>query len=395
MLVESLDKNVDSRATLVLSVTEKRGIVPQTEVYKKRIATDDVRGYKVLQPGDIAWNPYLLWTGAVGQWLGHTVGVTSPVYPVYRARAGQNPRFWGLVLESGLLAPYFDSTAIGSITRRRRTTPEVFEAASVQEPPLIQQRRIVDVVAAVDAQIEALTAEGERLANMTAVLRADYPDAVEVDLASVLLGIDSGKSVQTDGKEPRPDEARILKLSAVRPGRFDASEAKRLNDDAETSFSPSHLVSEGDLLVTRANTPERVGYVVVARSVPARTYMPDLIWRARVDQNRASADYLGHVLSSPEFRRRITGTAGGTSTSMVKINKTGFGGLRVPIPSLEAQSEYVAKCDAAQRSEQDLAAELAALRAFRSILLTSLLNQSISIPESYDALLEQGMEVAS
>ncbi len=76
---------VDERAgeqdiQLVLSVTETRGILPQTEVFNKRIATKDVTKYKVLRPLDIAYNPYLLWTGAVGQWLGDTLGVTSPVY---------------------------------------------------------------------------------------------------------------------------------------------------------------------------------------------------------------------------------------------------------------------------------------------------------------------------
>lgn len=144
---------------LVLSVTEKRGIIPQTEVYRKRVATEDVSKYKILRPLDVAYNPYLLWTNAVGQWLGTAPGVTSPVYECFRVREGQEPRYWGLVLESGILTGYFDATAVGSVQRRRRTTVPTFLAATVEIPPLEVQRRIVNLIAAVDAKIEALAAE--------------------------------------------------------------------------------------------------------------------------------------------------------------------------------------------------------------------------------------------
>lgn len=388
VLVEVDVRNADESVSLVLSVTEGRGVVPQSEVFKKRIATDDTSNYKVVQPLDIAWNPYLLWTGAVGQWLGRAPGVTSPIYPVYRARPDQDGRYWGLVLKSGLLTPYFDSTAVGSIQRRRRTTPPVFQTASVSIPPLADQRRIVDVMAAVDAQIEALGAEIAAATRILDALRADLPEADEVPIASVVVGIDSGKSVQTKGEVPVHGKARVLKLSAVQLGQFDADEAKRLDDPS--GYMQTHLVNEGDLLITRSNTPERVGYVAVALDVPPNTYLPDLIWRIHPDESRCLASYLAHMLSSAEMRSRITASASGTSSSMQKINKKGFRAIKVPIPdTIAAQEAYIKKCDSCIDTIGALKAELARIRTFGTALLTSLLNQQTEIPASYDTFLER------
>jgi len=176
----------------ILSVTEKRGIIPQSEVFNRRIATEDISKYKVLLPGDIAFNPYLLWCGAVGQWMGGSPGVVSPVYECFRVRKSATPRFLGLIFESGVLTPYFDSTAIGSIVRRRRTTLPVFLAAQVTLPPMEEQRRIVDVVSSVDAYIDALKdkvvkARAARNAVLHELLNAGGPDWTETTLGDVVV----------------------------------------------------------------------------------------------------------------------------------------------------------------------------------------------------------------
>jgi restriction endonuclease S subunit len=141
---------------LVLTVTEKRGIIPQTEIFNHRIATDDISKYKVLEPMDIAYNPYLLWCGAIGQWQGTEAGVVSPVYECFRVKSNCEPRYLGYIFETGILTNYFDALAIGSIVRRRRTIPADFIAAPIQLPPLAEQKRIVDVISSVDSYIEAL-----------------------------------------------------------------------------------------------------------------------------------------------------------------------------------------------------------------------------------------------
>ncbi|MEE1786867.1 restriction endonuclease subunit S [Streptomyces sp. SP17BM10] len=296
------------------------------------------------------------------------------------------PRFLLLYFQQRSVLGQIDAMRAGSEGRSRWKEAD-FEAWRIPLPPLSEQRRIVDVMAAVDKQIDALHAERQRAASLLALARDAYPEGIECALSSVVSGIQGGKSVQTSDEKPKTGEPAVLKLSAVQLGTFVASEAKRLSD--LTGYTNAHRVAEGDLLITRASGSfDRVGYAAIARNVAPRTYLPDLIWRIRTKPEVCSETFLAHLLCAPSVRSTITASARGTA-SMRKINKAMLGSLRLPIPSLEEQSEYVQHCNAVAFAVENLDLELADLRAFRSALLASLLNQEIEIPETYDALLTE------
>ncbi|WP_248489962.1 restriction endonuclease subunit S [Tsukamurella sp. PLM1] len=313
----------------------------------------------------------------------------SNEFPVFDCdRSNLLPEFLMLHFRQPQVWEGIERVSTGTTASRNRWKESQFNDYRIALPSLVEQRRIVDVMAAVDAQILALSEEVEAKARTLSALRADVPDSDEVSISSIVQRIDSGKSVQTKGEEPVQGKARVLKLSAVQLGWFDANEAKRLDDPS--GYTKTHLVCDGDLLITRSNTPERVGYVAVAVDVPPDTYMPDLIWRIRLDESRCLASYLEHLLSANEFRARITASASGTNKSMQKINKKSFGTIKIPVPDTIAEQEaYVATCDAVIEAIRVGKAELTSLRTFRSALLTSLLNQEIEIPESYDSLLTE------
>lgn len=381
---------VDERAgeqdiELVLSVTEKRGIIPQTDVFNKRIATTDVAKYKVLRPLDIAYNPYLLWTGAVGQWLGGEPGVTSPVYECFRVEPPHEPRFIGLLMESGLLTAYFDSTAVGSIQRRRRTTLPVFLAAEATLPDPDAQRRIVDLIRALDEQIVALDLEHARIGELHSTMReALLAGCEEVDLGSLLLGIDAGRSPSTTGEAPTHDQAGVLKVSAVTPLEFRAAEAKALADPS--IMSPDMEVREGDVLITRANTPNRVGAVCrVPEGTRRALYLCDKTLRLRPDEG-VDGDYLAEALNRRAVRTHLTGSATGTSASMFNISQSKIRATPVPSLPLDIQREVADRLSGVRHVTLALEEEVEHLRAVRSVCLHALLSGEAMIPESYDSL---------
>ncbi|WP_107499108.1 restriction endonuclease subunit S [Streptomyces uncialis] len=303
--------------------------------------------------------------------------VVSNEFPTFTLGPELMPGWMRHVCGSPRLWAEMKNRVSGTVQRRKRLNPEQLLQIQLPIPPRKVQAQIVDMLDAVDDQVAALDAESEALEGLLESLRSNLPDTDHQPISDVLLGIDSGKSVQAGGEASANDEHRILKLSAVQRGWFKTSEAKTVTEVA--AFSPSHVVKNGDLLITRANTPERVGFVAVARNVHEGTFMPDLIWRLRVDESRVRADYLEHALSSRELRTSISGTAGGTSKSMVKINKRGFGTVRVPIPSLPEQGEYVQRCHAVARGIMATRAEEARLRRVRSGLLSGLLDRTIEI----------------
>lgn len=345
------------------------------------------RFYRV-QTGQFIYNRLFAWKGAFGL-VGTDLNgsYVSNEFPLFECDPAQLlPDFLKLHFQQPQVWDDIERVSTGTTASRNRWKESQFNNYSITLPPLVEQRRIVDVMAAVDAQIDSLRIEAQAATALLAVVREGHPQGVERSLGGIVAGIDSGKSVRTSDIRPLPSESAVLKLNAIELGSFVATEAKRLDD--VDGYTDNHLVSEGDLLITRASgSYHRVGYATIARNVPPRTYMPDLIWRIRTKPDVNPA-FLGHILCSPSMRSTITTSARGTA-SMRKINKALMRSLRLPIPSLEEQSAYVECCDAVANMATSINAELSNIKAFRTSLLTSLLNQEIEIPDSYDAVLEK------
>ncbi|MEV2279215.1 restriction endonuclease subunit S [Nocardiopsis sp. NPDC049922] len=298
-------------------------------------------------------------------------------FPLYRTNPARlMARFLLLYFQQETVLRTIENSRSGSEGRARWKEAD-FEGWKIPLPPIGEQRRILAVVDAVDRKVSSAEVEARQLDRVLAKIQAEIPDAPERYVGDLLFSIDSGKSVRALGDTPVIGKPRILKLSAIRPSSFDASEGKYIEDI--TPFSGSHVVQEGDLLITRSNTPDRVGYVAMARDVPRDTYMPDLMWRLRPDPEKVRVDYLEHVFASSRLRARVTATASGTSQSMRKINKAGFSKVLVPVPSLEDQKEYADQCAAVAASVKAIRTEIDRLRAVRSGLVNALLSREVQV----------------
>lgn len=368
----------------VFSVTKSDGFVPAADYFGKRVASAKLDTYKVVEPDEWAYSTIHIDEGSIARnRLGRT-GVVSPMYTTMRLRGGRlDPYLAELVLRSPeMLATYGDAQQ-GSINRRRSLPWKSFETLMVNLPPMEEQRRIVDLIGAVDDAIEAAGIQVTRAGVVLDRARALIPDAPLVKLSEVVTAIESG--VSTKPVEGTGIRVSQLTLAAIRPGVFRADERK---DVGPAALPERARLKESDLLITRSNTPERVGYVAMAHGVQPDTYIPDLVWRLVPNESIVSKPYLEQVLSSPSFRAAIMSMASGTSQSMRKINKTNFSDLQIPLPTLEDQEVYVEPlaglAEVARAHEQTVGA----LRELRSNLLTVLLSGEHEIPESYDDLLE-------
>lgn len=67
--------------------------------------------------------------------------------------------------------------------------------------------------------------------------------------------------------------------------------------------------------------------------------------------------------------------------------------MALPIPDLATQIRSAGALDALLQAKANAFTEATRLRTFRSVLLAALLTQRIEIPESYDVLLDDAVEV--
>lgn len=150
----------------VLSLTKRWGLVPQSERFEKRIATDDVGAYKVVRSGWIVYNPFVIWEGAIHALRRAKPGIVSPVYAVWQ-RTVDDGGFVDLLLRTPEMLQEYQRLSAGAVNRRRSIRKPDFLSIRVSCPPLREQRQIAKVLWTVRRAVE----RQEHLITLTAELR--------------------------------------------------------------------------------------------------------------------------------------------------------------------------------------------------------------------------------
>jgi type I restriction enzyme S subunit len=268
-----------------------------------------------------------------------------------------------------------------------RTSTKIMATFPIALPPLDEQRRIVDLIDALDDTIAATERSTQRSAALLDGLRNLTPTGDEVTVGEVVEQIVNGITTSASDQASGTGAQAIIKASAVQAGQFSPHETKWAADEV---YDERYYVREGDVLMTRINTPERVGQLARVESTPSRPLIrPDLVWRIDLRPDRILPDYFVHAFSGSSGRRRVSAAASGTSRSMQQISKGRFSRVALVLPSLPQQEAYVARCEAARRVLKEHETASAGLRVCRSNLLTALLSGEHEIPESYDELTKE------
>ena len=127
----------------VLSLTKNFGLIWQSERFGKRIATIDISKYKVIKKGQIVYNPYVIWEGAVHILRYYEEGLVSPVYPVWEAKIGiADPFYIDHNLRTSYAISEYNRFAAGAVNRRRSIRKSDFLKIKIPLPSLPEQHAI-------------------------------------------------------------------------------------------------------------------------------------------------------------------------------------------------------------------------------------------------------------
>jgi restriction endonuclease S subunit len=268
---------------------------------------------------------------------------------------------------------------------RNISTPDYLQI-KVPLPELAVQEKIVEKL---DSQLQSVDTASAALNFATTKSHHLFLSALEDvisdcgeeslrELATCLEQLESKKYVQR-GWSPqcltRPQSSSgawaVLKTTAVQHMRFEPQHNKELPQ----SLPPkAHLeVSAGDFLMTTTGPRNRCGVVCYVESTPRRLIFSGKILRFRPDVNRLSPEWLELVLASDTYQRTLNDLKVGSSDSSVSIGNSQVLNLKVPVPTIRKQKEYVQKLDqlkrASARFDGDLESESRRLEIFRRSLL--------------------------
>lgn len=207
---------------------------------------------------------------------------------------------------------------------------------------LEEQRRIAEILDALDAQIAAQRDVTDKLVTqqaslIDALLRDDEKSNKVHPLGLALRGVDAGWSPLCEERPPASDEWGVLKVSSISSGRFIWTESKALF--AGFQPRPALQVKANDILMCRANgVASLVGVVARVKSTPGKLMLSDKTLRLVPDESIADCGYLELALKSPGVRRQIDGLLSGTS-GQKNISQKFIKSLSVSLPELWRQKK--------------------------------------------------------
>lgn len=314
----------------------------------------EINGAIIAENGD----SILLWDGSnAGEFIKARRGIVSSTTALVSV-ANVNAEYFFFLCKSlepqiraatvGMGIPHVNGEFVGNLT--------------VELPPSDTQRKVTAFLNQQTARIDALINEKGRFLSFLAEKRrvlitravthgmhnnaprrdSDVPQIEQIPahwsvlpLRRLITSLEQGWSPVASNLPADVDEYGVLKLSAIKGGRFISKENKALASDS--GIPAELLIRKDDVFITRANTPKLVGDVAVAEGDHPNLIFSDLIYRVRADSAKVYPNWLVLALRSDVGRNQIEAEAKGSSATMVKLAQDQVLSLLIPVPPKDEQ----------------------------------------------------------
>jgi type I restriction enzyme S subunit len=323
---------------------------------------------------------------------------SADMYPL-RATKEIYPRYLLYVLLGENFSRFAES--VSERTGIPKLNREELSQYSLILPPLNEQRRISEILDVINDQLKAAGRSLDKLAvgRQAAVYDVMRNALNELDRAQVsqvegligkhkgawefctlgmqLKSIQAGNSPNLQDRPAKDGEWGVLKVSSVGRAGFLENENKVVDD--ALLIDPSLEVRAGDLLMTRANTPELVGIACVIDRTRPGLMLCDKTLRLQLRPEAGSSRFVNELLALPQVRRQIEIAATGTSGSMKNISQGAIRQLVVPWATGEVQQNVVRLVEAYDRDMRSTAEEVVKLRRVKQALMDDLLTGRVRV----------------
>ncbi|OOG53938.1 hypothetical protein B0E47_12155 [Rhodanobacter sp. B05] len=422
---ECIDKRSIIGDEELLSVSAADGVRRRSEKAVTMFQANSYAGHKLAWPGDLVINSLWAWMKGLGFSKYH--GIVSTAYGVYRLRPEHRDgwQYFNYLLRSNAYDWELRVRSKGIWISRMQLTDWSFLDTPILLPPPHEQAAIVRFLDHANRKIDsfirakrkliALLNEQKQAIIHRAVTRGLNPDVplkpsgidwvgdVPVHwglplLGRCLTGIEQGWSPVAAEGDIVPEQWCVLTLSSVRRGVFNPAAIKPVSMAA--AIPRQFEVADGDLLLTRSNTRDRVGDVCLVKGARPRTLLCDLIYRLRLRSDAFDPQFLVFQLLSQIGRQHIERDARGSSGTMPKISQGHIKSWRVLLPPMDEQQCIVevieAECAPIERTVAHIEHEISLMQEYRTRLTADIVTGKLdvraavaSLPEIVDAPVDE------
>lgn len=151
------DKNTDDLQLPVLSCSKYVGFVDSLSYFKKKVYSDDLKGYRIIPRGCIGFPANHIEEGSIGLQNLYDYGLVSPIYVVARPDPEKvNADYLYAVFKTDHYRQIFCAATNASVDRRGSLRWKEFSQIHVPLPPLSEQNKMVEVLQTVAQEISSL-----------------------------------------------------------------------------------------------------------------------------------------------------------------------------------------------------------------------------------------------
>ena len=380
LVVEREEKTVDDSFE-PLSVGQM-GVTPQLESVAR---PKDPTGRKIVRKGDIVINSRSDRRGASG--VSGLEGAVSVVYSVMSPKTDAlDPRFAGHLLKSDMFQDTFYLAGVGIVDDLWTTNFNRMSSIRVPLPPLRIQRAIADYLDRETAEIDAMTADLDKMEALLTERRAEIlrswfgeqlknPRAPLATIAELYIG----KMEQPRQKSADEIYAPFFHSANIRPGGMIDLECSVKHMWFRPDELDHMLLRKGDVVVVEGGAAGRPGYI--AKSVDGWGIQKSVI-RARPFEDKVIGKYLFYALTFAFEDGQFDLQASLATLAHFPAEKAAR--FRVPVRSLADQELVVARLDRDLSSLSDMLADITELRDLlaerRAALIAAAVTGQIDIP---------------
>ena len=327
----------------VFSVTNSEGFTRSTDYFSKEVFSKDVSNYKVVSPGQFAYNPSRINVGSI-DYLRHGSSVlVSPLYIVFE---GDNDIYADYLLR--YLKSDWGNSQIRANTEgavRDSLKFKGLENIKLPLPSLGDQIRIAHLL----GKVEGLIAQRKQhLQQLDDLLKSVFLEMFgfrdqtytkwTIDALEVYTGIVSGV---TKGKKYNSKdliEVPYMRVANVQDGHFVLDEIKTIF--VTQKEVDQYLLLSGDLLLTEGGDPDKLGRGSVWKNQIENCIHQNHIFRVRINEHLKINPYYLSALIGSRYGKSYFLKSAKQTTGIASINSTQLKKFPVIIPPIELQNQF-------------------------------------------------------
>lgn len=266
LIKEVNERNKGEKVKRVLSVTNSRGFVTQEEYFEGTVHSANISNYKIVRKNQFAYNPSRVNVGSIDMLKDYEYGALSPMYIVFEVDTTKLlPDYFKYYFQTNKFFENVKNNTQGSV--RNSLSFKALEDFDYLLPPIVEQKKIVEIFEKVDFIINKLDREIIENEKSTEYILKKTIKKCKTESVKIKKLVEYKKGYAFKSKEYKEKGCRIIRVSDLGEKYIKDDCEKIFIDDLQKKLFLDYELREDDLIVTTVGSKPPIYSSVAGRVI--------------------------------------------------------------------------------------------------------------------------------